>query len=58
MVLDALVWNTSPGACDVEPPVENSGPRSRTVTSVHPRSVISSASDAPTTPAPMMTTFG
>jgi hypothetical protein len=36
MVLDGLVWNTRPGACDDDPPVVNNGPRSSTVTSVQP----------------------
>src|SRR3954469_24748793 len=58
MVFDGFVWNTRPGACEEEPPVANSGPWSTTVTSVQPRSVSSSASALPTTPAPMMTTRG
>ena len=58
MVFEGLVWNTSPGACDVEPPVANSGPRSTTVTSVQPRSVSSSAREVPTMPAPITTTLG
>ncbi len=58
MVLDPLVWNTRPGACEVEPPVANSGPRSRTVTSVQPRLVSSSANEVPTIPAPMTMTLG
>ena len=47
-----------PGACDDDPPVANSGPRSSTVTSVYPRAVSSSATDVPTMPAPMTTTLG
>ena len=58
IVREALVWNTRPGAWDVEPPVSGSGPWSRTVTSVQPRSVSSSARFAPTIPAPMTTTRG
>ena len=58
IVLDPLVWKTSPGACDVEPPAANSGPWSRTVTSVQPRMTSSSASEQPTIPAPMITTRG
>ncbi len=58
IVFDGLVWNTSPGAWEVEPPVANSGPRSTTVTSVQPRAVSSSASDVPTMPAPITTTLG
>lgn len=58
MVFDGLVWNTSPGACEVEPPVANSGPRSTTVTSVQPRTVSSSAREVPTIPAPITTILG
>src|SRR4028118_2210195 len=58
MVLEALVWKTSPGACDVEPPVSGRGPWSTTVTRSQPRAVTSSARLAPTIPAPMMTTRG
>src|ERR1700754_4851449 len=58
MVFDGLVWKTRPGACEEEPPVAGRGPWSTTVTSVQPRAEISSASAAPTTPAPMMTTRG
>src|SRR3712207_838261 len=58
MVLEALVWKTSPGACDVEPPVSGRGPWSTTVTRSQPRAVSSSARLAPTIPAPMMTTRG
>src|SRR3954449_851044 len=50
-----LVRLIKPGACDDEPPVANSGPLSTTVTSGSPRSTSSSASAAPTTPAPMIT---
>src|SRR3954447_22813451 len=52
---DVLVRLIKPGACDDEPPVANSGPLSTTVTSGSPRSTSSSASAAPTTPAPMIT---
>src|SRR3954469_4587573 len=58
MVFDGLTWKTSPGACEVEPPVSGSGPWSTTVTRSTPRAVSSSARLAPTTPAPMMTTRG
>src|SRR5436190_2038717 len=58
MVLDGLAWNTSPGACEEDPPAAGSDPWSTTVTSVHPRSDSSSARAAPTTPAPMITTRG
>src|SRR3954464_15673503 len=58
MVFDGFVWNTRPGACELEPPGANSGPWSTTVTWVQPRSVSSSASALPTTPAPMTTTRG
>src|SRR6266542_3008120 len=58
MVFEGLVWNTSPGACEVEPPVAGSGPWSTTVMSSQPRADSSSASAAPTTPAPMTTTRG
>src|SRR3954451_3456758 len=58
MVLEELAWKTRPGACEDDPPVAGSGPWSTTVTSVQPRAEISSASAAPTTPAPMMTTRG
>src|ERR1700712_3127409 len=56
MVREPLAWNTSPGACEDEPPGAGNSPWSTTVTCVHPRAVSSSASAAPTTPAPMMTT--
>src|SRR3954464_14014855 len=58
MVLEALVWRTSPGACEVEPPVSGRGPWSTTVTRSQPRAVSSSARLAPTMPAPMITTRG
>ncbi len=58
MVFDGLHWNTRPGAWELEPPVAYSGPWSSTVMSVQPRTDSSSASAAPTTPAPMMTTRG
>ena len=58
MVLEPLVWNTSPGACDVEPPAANSGPCSMTTTSDQPRRTSSSASEQPTIPAPMIATRG
>ena len=38
IVREPFVWNTSPGACEVDPPVSNSGPWSRTSTSVIPSS--------------------
>ena len=53
-----LAWNTSPGACEVEPPAAGRRPWSTTVMSVQPRSVSSSARPTPTMPAPMMTTRG
>ena len=34
IVRDALCWKTSPGACEVEPPVSNSGPWSTTTMSL------------------------
>ena len=52
---DGLVRETRPGACDDDPPVAYSGPLSSTVTSVAPRAVSSSATAAPTTPAPITT---
>src|SRR3954451_8670212 len=58
MVFEALVWKTSPGACEVDPPVSGRGPWSTTVTRSQPRAVSSSARLAPTIPAPMMTTRG
>src|SRR3712207_5293010 len=58
MVLEALVWKTSPGACEVEPPVSGRGPWSTTVTRSQPRAVSSSARLAPTIPAPTTTTRG
>src|SRR3954451_16632898 len=58
MVFEALVWKTSPGACEVDPPVSGSGPWSTTVTRSQPRAVSSSARFAPTMPAPMITTRG
>src|SRR5918998_798477 len=58
MVLEALVWKTSPGACEVEPPDSGRGPWSTTVTRSQPRTVSSYARFAPTIPAPMMTTRG
>mgnify|MGYP006206834845 CR=1 FL=1 len=45
------------GKDDVDPPAAQRGPCSKTVTSVQPRCVNSSASAQPTIPAPMMTTF-
>ena len=53
-----LVRETRPGAWKVDPPLAKSGPRSSTVTSVRPRAVSSSATEAPTTPAPTTTTRG
>ncbi len=38
IVREPFVWNTRPGACEVDPPVSNSGPWSRTSTSVIPSS--------------------
>ncbi len=38
IVREPFVWKTSPGACDVDPPVSNSGPWSITSTSVTPSS--------------------
>ena len=38
IVREPFVWKTRPGACDVEPPVSNSGPWSITSTSVTPSS--------------------
>src|SRR4051812_12735956 len=58
IVFDGFVAKTRPGAWEDEPPVVNSGPRSSTVTSMYPRAVSSSARAAPTTPAPITTTFG
>ena len=55
---DGLVWKTSPGAWDVEPPGRSSGPCSTTVISVQPSETSSSARLVPTMPAPMMTTRG
>ena len=34
IVFEGLVWNTNPGACEVDPPVANRGPQSTRVTSV------------------------
>src|SRR5262245_142736 len=53
-----LTWKTSPGACAEEPPAAGSAPWSMIVMSVQPRADSSSTSAAPTTPAPMTTTFG
>src|SRR5919198_208550 len=58
MVFEAWFWKTIPGACDEEPPGIGSNPWSTTVISLQPRSDSSSAREAPTTPAPMMTTLG
>src|SRR6478735_994117 len=58
MERDGLVWKTSPGAWEVEPPGVASGPCSTTVMSVQPRSTSSSARLAPTMPAPMISTRG
>ena len=38
IVREPFVWKTRPGACDVDPPVSNSGPWSITRTSVDPSS--------------------
>src|SRR5688572_29964731 len=58
MVLEPLVWNTRPGAWEVEPPAANNGPCSMTTTSDQPRRTSSSASEQPTMPAPMIATRG
>lgn len=58
IVREGLVWKTSPGAWEVDPPVSGMEPWSRTVTSAQPRRVSSSARLAPTIPAPMTTTRG
>src|SRR5690606_25500975 len=55
MTREGLTWKTKPGACEEDPPVTGRGPWSTTVTSVQPRRISSSASAAPTTPAPMTT---
>src|SRR5258706_13842433 len=57
MVREPLVWKTTPGACDVEPPGFQSLPFSSTMTSQYPRSVSSSANEQPTIPAPIITIF-
>src|SRR3712207_5733074 len=46
IVRDGFVWKMIPGACEVEPPVSNSGPCSSTTTSVSPRSARWHADDA------------
>ena len=56
IVFEGFVWNTRPGACDVEPPGMLSGPCSMTVTSLQPLETNSSARFVPTMPAPMITT--
>ena len=56
IVRDALCWKTSPGACEVEPPVWNSGPWSTTTISSQPRSARWWATPAPAMPAPTTTT--
>jgi hypothetical protein len=55
IVRDGLCWKTRPGACDVEPPVWNSGPWSTTTTSCQPRSARWWATLAPAIPAPTIT---
>ena len=56
IVRDALCWKTSPGACEVEPPVSHSGPWSTTTICSQPRSARWWATLAPAIPAPTMTT--
>src|SRR6476661_4085855 len=58
MDLEGLVWKTSPGACEVEPPGMLRGPWSRTVMLFQPRVTSSSARLVPTMPAPIMTMRG
>src|SRR3954452_9318896 len=58
IVCDGLSWNTSPGACDVEPPVSHSGPWSTTTMSDQPSSARWRATLAPAIPAPPTTTPG
>ena len=38
IIREPLVWNASPGACELEPPVSNNGPWSSTSTSRSPSS--------------------
>src|SRR3989442_14530838 len=57
MVRELLIETTSPGACDVEPPVSAEAARSSTITSEHPSSARCSASADPTIPAPTITTW-
>src|SRR5256885_7247659 len=57
MVRELLIENTSPGACDVEPPVSAEAARSSTITSEHPSSARCSAIADPTIPAPTITTW-
>src|SRR6266545_7866228 len=57
VVREPLVWNTSPGACEVEPPVSNSGPWSSTSTSDWPSSASCQAALAPTMPQPTITVW-
>src|SRR5690606_215502 len=52
------VWKTSPGACELEPPVANRGPCSTTRTSEIPSSARWYAVLLPTMPAPMIKTWG
>src|SRR5215210_6071558 len=56
IVLDGLVWNMSPGACEVDPPASKSGPWSKTTTSRQPSRLKCSATLQPTMPAPTITT--
>lgn len=56
IVFEEFVWNTRPGACDVDPPGKAIGPCSTTVMFFQPRETSSSATLAPTMPAPMITT--
>ena len=39
IVRELLSWKTRPGACEVEPPVSQSGPWSTSTTSVQPSRV-------------------
>lgn len=55
---DGFEENTSPGACEVEPPGMPKGPCSMTSVFVQPNCASSSARLAPTMPAPMMMTRG
>ena len=52
---DGLSWKTSPGACDVEPPVSHNGPWSMITRSVQPSRARWWTTLAPTMPAPTIT---